>query len=182
MPTVISMLRGINVGAHHRVKMQALHDIYRSLALENILTVGQSGNIIFSAPRAKLPALPARIEEAIEAGVGFRPAVILRTAAEISSALAKNPFAQRPGLDPARMLITFLEARPAPHAAAKLAALLHAPLEIRLIARELYVYYPDGISNAKLPVECSDKSLGTRGTARNLNTLQKLLQLAAPLS
>ena len=47
MPVLISMLRGVNVGGHNRVKMDALRAVYASLKCEDVRTYVQSGNVIF---------------------------------------------------------------------------------------------------------------------------------------
>ena len=43
-----------------------------------------------------------------------------------------------------------------------------------LRGRELYVHYPNGQGRSKLTVDYIEKALGTVGTARNWNTVQKL--------
>ena len=46
MPVLISMLRGVNLGAHNRIKMDALRTLYESLKVEDPRTYVQSGNVI----------------------------------------------------------------------------------------------------------------------------------------
>jgi uncharacterized protein (DUF1697 family) len=45
---------------------------------------------------------------------------------------------------------------------------------VRAKGRCLYVVYPDGIGRSKLTTAIIEKKLGTRGTARNWNTVLKL--------
>lgn len=52
--------------------------------------------------------------------------------------------------------------------------------EIKLAARELYIYYPDGMGRSKL-VPVLDRTLKKSGTARNWNTVTKLLEMAEAL-
>ena len=47
MPVLISMLRGVNVGPHNRIKMDALRATYEALGFEDPRTYVQSGNVIF---------------------------------------------------------------------------------------------------------------------------------------
>ena len=47
MTVVISMLRGVNVGGHNKIKMDALRDLYESLGLRDAQTYVQSGNVVF---------------------------------------------------------------------------------------------------------------------------------------
>ena len=54
MPVLISMLRGVNVGGHNKIKMAALRALYESLKFEDPRTYVQSGNVIFRTKREKL--------------------------------------------------------------------------------------------------------------------------------
>jgi uncharacterized protein (DUF1697 family) len=47
MPVVIAMLRGVNVGGHHKIKMEALRALCTKLKLRDACTYVQSGNVIF---------------------------------------------------------------------------------------------------------------------------------------
>lgn len=178
MPVVISMLRGINVGAHHRIKMDALRAIYKSLKLEDPCTYVQSGNVIFRSKEKNLAALREKISAAIERKAGFRPEVVLRTPEEFRSAMAANPFAHRKEIDPAKLHVSFLADEPIRDAEKNLLSLKHHPEELHLIGRELYIYFPNGAGKSKLPWSSLDKHLGTPGTARNWNSVTKILEMA----
>src|SRR5271169_5370505 len=94
MIVVISMLRGVNVGGHNKIKMDALRTLYESLGLRDPQTFIQSGNVIFRTEEHDLVRLARRIEDAIERRFGFRPNVIVRTASELRDVIARNPFAK----------------------------------------------------------------------------------------
>lgn len=178
MPVLISMLRGVNVGPHQRVKMDALRALYESLKLGDVRTFIQSGNIIFRAKEKNLPALAKKIQAAIEGKFGFRPEVVLRTTDELRQAIAANPFAKRRDVEPAKLLITFLVAEPAAEAHSTLRGLKSHPEELHLKGRELYIYFPNGMGKTKLPWSSVEKLLKTTGTARNLNSTVKMLAIA----
>ncbi len=66
MPVLISMLRGVNLGPHNRIKMDALRAVYQSLKLEDPRTYVQSGNVIFRTKEKNTPRnLPKKIQSAI---------------------------------------------------------------------------------------------------------------------
>jgi len=124
MPVLISMLRGINVGGHNKIKMDGLRALYESLKFEDPHTYVQSGNIIFRTPAFRnneknVTQLAKRIQDAIARDFGFRPAVILRTPEEFKNAIAANPFSRRKDIDPARLLVTFLASEPSAEARAQ---------------------------------------------------------------
>jgi len=116
MAMVISMLRGVNLGSHNRIKMDALRARYESLKLRDPQTYIQSGNVIFRTEERNLAQLAKRIENGIEQKFGFRPQVILRTTSERRDVIARNPFAKRRGIDPSKLLVTFLASHPSPEA------------------------------------------------------------------
>jgi uncharacterized protein (DUF1697 family) len=72
MPVIVSMLRGVNVGGRHQIKMEALRELYESLGLRHAKTFIQSGNVVCRAPERGLACLAPRIEDAIEERFGFR--------------------------------------------------------------------------------------------------------------
>jgi uncharacterized protein (DUF1697 family) len=178
MPVLISMLRGVNVGGHNKIKMDALRALYESLKFEDPRTYVQSGNIIFRTKEKNSAALARKIQSAIERKFGFRPEVILRTVDELRKAIAATPFADRPALEPGKILVTFLAGDPGPEAHVALGGLLGFPEELHLRGRELYIYFPDGAGKSKLPWSRIAKLLQTEGTARNWNSVTKLLEMA----
>jgi uncharacterized protein (DUF1697 family) len=181
MPVWISMLRGVNVGANNRIKMDALREVYAALKLEQIQTYVQSGNVIFRSKETNPSTLAKKIQAAIERAFGFRPEVILRTAEELGKAIAANPFAGRRDVEPGKLLITFLEADPGKDGRAALASLKDYPEELHLKNRELYTYFPDGAGKSKLPWAKVEKLFKTQGTARNWNSVTKMLEMAEKL-
>ena len=175
------MLRGINVGAHHRIKMQELCAVYESLKLENVRTYVQSGNVIFWANQKNIGALTTKIQSAIDRAFGFRPGVVIRNTQEMRQAIAANPFGKRVQTEPAKVLVTFLFSQPSAEATAALLNLKAHREELHLKGRELFIYFPDGAGKSKLPWSSLDKMLQTTGTARNWNSVLKMLEIAEEL-
>lgn len=180
MRVAISMLRGVNVGGHNKIKMDALRSLYESLGLRDPQTHVQSGNVIFRTEERELALLAQRIESAIEGRFDFRPAVILRTASELRDVIAKNPFAKRRGLDPSKLLVTFLASDPGPEVRDKILSIKAAPEELRIDGRELYVYFPSGIGRSNLP-PVLDRTLKIPATSRNWTSITKMLEIAQSL-
>jgi uncharacterized protein (DUF1697 family) len=181
MAVVISLLRGVNVGGHHKIKMDALRALYDSLGLPDALTYVQSGNVIFKTRERDLIRLGRRIEDGIERTFGFRPHVIVRTPADLRNVIARNPFAKRRGIEPNRLLVTFLAGVPNPEARGKALSLKADPEDLRLDDREFYMYFPSGMARPKLTWLTVEKVLQMPGTGRNWNTVTKLLEIAEKL-
>ena len=181
MPVLICMLRGVNLGTHNRVKMDALRALCESLKLEDPRTYVQSGNVIFRTKEKNIVPLAKKIQDAIAREFGFRPEVILRTAAELRQAIAASPFDGRRDVEPGKLLVTFLTAEPGPDARITLAKFKDHPEEIHLRGRELYIYFPNGAGKTKLPWSSVERLLKVTGTARNWNSVTKMLEIAEEL-
>jgi uncharacterized protein (DUF1697 family) len=138
----------------------------------------QSGNVVFVAAEKDLGKLARRIEAAIEREFGFHSDVILRSASHMRSTVERNPFSGRVDVQPAKLAVTFLPEEPAAGAMEKLLAIPAGGEEPRLVGRELYVHYPNGMGQATLNLNAIVRALGITGTARNWNTVTKLLEMA----
>jgi len=178
MPVLISMLRGVNLGPHNRMKMDALRSVYESLKLEEPRTYVQSGNVIFRTKEKDLAKLAVKIQDAIEKKFKCRPEIILRTTEELKKAIAATPFADRPDLEPGKILVTFLAAAPPREAEASLSKFKDYPEELHLKGREMYIYFPNGAGRSKVPWSSVEKLLKVTGTARNWNSVTKMLEMA----
>ena len=158
--------------------MDALRDVYESLGLEHAQTYVQSGNVIFKTRERDFPKLAKRIGAGIEKRFGFCPDVILRTTAELKDVIARNPFAERPDIEPAKFLVTFLASDPGQELRDKVLAIKADPEELRFDGRELYIYFPNGMARPKLSLAAIERILKIPGTGRNWNSVIKLLEMA----
>lgn len=95
MPVFVSLLRGVNLGAHDRIKMDVLRDLYEWLGFSDVKTYVQSGNVVFRTKDKDETKLRSRIEAAIEKKFGFHPDVVLRTAAENAHGSCEKSFCQK---------------------------------------------------------------------------------------
>jgi uncharacterized protein (DUF1697 family) len=71
MAVIVSMLRGVNVGGHNMVKMEALRALYESIGLRDPQTYVQSGNVVFRTDVRNVAAVATKIEDAIERSCWF---------------------------------------------------------------------------------------------------------------
>lgn len=158
--------------------MEALRALYESLGLREPQSYLQSGNIIFKTRERDLVGLARRIETAIGNSFGFRTDVILRAPADMRDAIARNPFQTRPDIDPRKLLVSFLAGDPGEEARESVRRIKADPEELWVDGRELYIYFPNGMGRSKLPWARMDKFLKVPGTARNWNSVVKLLEMA----
>ena len=179
MRVLISMLRGVNVGAHNRIKMDALRALYESLKLTDARSYVQSGNILFRTKEKNTAQVAKKIQDAIERKFKFRPEVVLRTPDELRKAIAGNPFAGRREIVPGKLLVTFLAAEPAAEAQATLRSFKDYPGRVASRRpRTLHLLSRRSRQIWKLPWASIAKLLKTTGTARNWNSVMKMLEMA----
>jgi len=177
MAVIISMLRGVNLGKR-RIKMDALRELCASLELDNPQTYVQSGNVIFETKERNLARLAVRIEDAIQRKFGFHSDVILRTTEEMRGVIGRNPFAGRKNIEPGKLVVTFLAEDPGEAAREAVREIKADPEELWIDGRELYIYFPQNMGRTKLPVSAIGKILKTPGTARNWNSVSRVLEMA----
>ena len=70
---MIAMLRGVNVGGHHKVKMDVLRALGTSLKFDCAQTYLQSGNVVFRSSMGNVHQIRNLLETAMEKKLGFRP-------------------------------------------------------------------------------------------------------------
>lgn len=174
----IALLRGINVGGNKMIAMADLRDLLGKLGFTDARSLLQSGNLVFRSDRRTPAQLEALLEAETEKRLGVQADVFVRTAAELAEVVARNPFAEEAKRDPSHLLVMFLRDAPEAKAVAALNAAILGREAVRVIGRHAYATYPDGIGRSKLTNAVIEKKLGTRGTARNWNTVMKLARLA----
>jgi len=172
--TYVALLRGVNVGGRAIVPMAALRDLAAGLGLDDPQTVLQSGNLVFRATATRPAALERRLEEAIAARLGLDTDVIVRDAGAWRGIIDGNPFPDEAKADPSHLLVMVL-GRPATTSDAGAArASIKGRERVEAAGGALYLVYPDGIGRSRFTGAVIEKAIGSRGTARNWNTVLKL--------
>jgi len=177
MSIYVSLLRGINVGAHKRIKMDRLRASFEALGFEQVRTYIQSGNVIFKTGKVSAPALCKRIENKLLQDFGFPVSVVVRTADEMVSTVKNNPFLKERGGDVERLHVMFLSDPPASAALTKLAELTVLPDRSHCAGTEIYLLLPNGTAKSSLMKSPLDRLLPVVTTTRNWRTVNALLQM-----
>jgi uncharacterized protein (DUF1697 family) len=164
----VALLRAVNVGGTGVLPMAELKAMCAEAGFGRVETYIASGNAIFDSK-----ATPARVKAELEARLlayAKKPiGVVVRTAAEMASVLKANPFRTA---EPKYTYAVFLDARP-PRDALDRAVGVNGE-KMALGKREIFIHYPDGMGRSRLRIPAAKA-----GTARNLNTVAKLADLAA---
>jgi uncharacterized protein (DUF1697 family) len=168
MKAYVALLRAVNVGGTGKLPMAELKAMCEAAGFECVRTYIASGNVVFDAKGSEAQ-VKAALEAKLEAYAGKKVGVLVRTPAEMKAVLTNNPF---PDKAPNRTVAIFLDETPPPDALEKASGVNGE--ELRLGRREIYVHYGDGMADSKLKIPAA-----AAGTARNMNTVAKLAEMAA---
>lgn len=168
MTVFVALLRAVNVGGTSKLPMERLRAVCAELGYGDVRTYIASGNVVFEADHGEAK-VKAELEQALKAYAGKPVGVVVRTARELAAVLEANPFAAAAAN---RTVAIFLDAAPPRDFEKGVSG--RAREEIAAGARELYVHYPDGIGRSKLKIAAA-----ASGTARNMNTIAKLVAMAS---
>ena len=168
MTTYVALLRAVNVGGTGKLPMADLKTLCVELGYRRVETYIASGNVVFDSDAATLE-VKAELEKSLLAYAGKAVGTVVRTAAQMRTVLAGNPFVDK---EPNRTYAFFLQDRPAADTLDRVRG--RSGEEIRVAEREIYVHYPFGMGQSKLKIPAA-----AQGTARNLNTVAKLVEMSS---
>lgn len=149
--------------------MSDLREMCESLGFTEVKTYIASGNVVFSSKHSR-QAVKAALESRLAAYAGKKVPVFVRTAAELEAVLHNNPFGDR---DPRFTVAIMVDEKLPKDALADVAGQADDE-ELRIGKEEIYVYYGSGMARSKLRIPAA-----SRGTARNMNTIRKMVELAS---
>ncbi|MGB1249395.1 MAG: DUF1697 domain-containing protein [Candidatus Promineifilaceae bacterium] len=178
MTTYISLLRGINVGGHKKIKMADLRALYATLDVTNVRSYIQSGNVVFDSAEQNRQILASQIETAIEGAYGFYVPVLLRTADELAQLIEQNPLLSFTDGDGKNHYVLFLGNLLNETQLAKLGTSIEGKEQFVVLGDAILIYYPNGAGRSKLSTNYFERKLGISGTMRNWRSVNKLLSMA----
>ena len=167
-----AFLRGINVGRDKRVAMADLRDLVEALGYGDVVTILNSGNVVFTAP-AKLRGDPGpRIEKAVAEELGVTSRVTTLTAAEVEAAIEGNTLL---GIaeNPSRLLVAILAKSVDTKALGGLGRGDWTPGAFAHDGRAAYLWCPEGILESRLAKEFA-AAIRDDATTRNWATMLRI--------
>jgi len=175
MTARIVLLRAVNVGGTAKLPMADLRAIAADLGATDPRTYIASGNLVADVP-GDGDTFDRALEKAVEKRFGFFREVISRTPEQVRAALDAHPFEV---LEPKYSYVSFLLTAPTPAAIEKAEAVETHDDRWQVIGTELHLRYANGAGRPQMKADAIGRALGTPGTARNLTTVRKLIDLAA---
>lgn len=175
----VAFLRAVNLASHNRVAMADLCAMLTDLKLAKARALLASGNLVFEAGSASPTALERKLEQEAVRRLDLTTDFFVRTSKEWSAVLAANPFPKEAKQDPGHLLVYALKDAPKNAEVQALDEAISGREVARVVGRQAYIVYPDGVGRSRLTVALIERKLGTRATGRNWNTALKLGALLA---
>ena len=171
----IVLLRAVNVGGA-KLPMADLRAMAADLGATDVETYIASGNLVCTLPARRSPeAFDRALESAIEERFGYFREAISRSLAEVEKALKAHPFEV---LEPKYSYVTFLLSKPTKAAIEKARTYETGDDRWEVVGKDLHIRYATGAGRPQMKDAQIGKALAVPGTARNLNTVQALIDLA----
>lgn len=173
MPAYAVLLRGVNVGKGNRLPMAEFRALLEGLGFAEVRTLLNSGNAVFTAPRARKPELIAKaIHEAVAERFGFAIDVIVKSKEDFDQIVVGNTLAAGCE-DPSRLLVIFTQNLALLPPLAALASLAGAGERLLVQPHAAYLHCAQGILESKIGSSLVGKT-GRGLTTRNWATVLKL--------
>lgn len=183
----VALLRGINVGGKHRLPMKQLVQMFEAHGAEDVVTLIQSGNVVFRAPAKSAGPITRAVADSIVQECGFEAPVVVRSAAQFQAAIGACPFlASGAGrgkgksqvvASPEHVHVGFCARRPTASRVAGLAPDRSPGDRFTVLGAEVYLHLPNGAARTKLTTAWFDSGLATTTTFRNWRTLERVAGL-----
>lgn len=175
MNKYIVLLRGINVGGHHKILMADLRELLSTNGYHEVKTYIQSGNIILSSNKTTRQ-ISIHIKELINIQYEFDIPVVTIIDKEFQNCFKQNPFLEKEE-DIKKLHVTFLSDTPEESKTKDLDIPIYNNDQYTIDGKVIYLHTPDGFAKTKFNITTFEKKLNVQATTRNWNTVTKLVNL-----
>lgn len=176
MNSYIVLLKGINVGGHKKVPMAELRDLLTKSAYENVKTYIQSGNVILESSQKSIPKIEVQIKKDILDHFGFEVPVLIKTRKDLKRIFNDSPFSEE---EKQKSYFIMLYDTPDSELVKVASEKVYEGEEYQIINDCIYYYSAKGFGQSKFNTNFFERKLNTFATARNYNTMVKLLSLSS---
>jgi len=175
MTKYVALLRGINVGGHHKVPMAELRVALEKLNLKNVMTLLNSGNVLFESDGSDLENT---IEEHLEKTFGFPIPTILRKYKTILALYANNPFKNIKVTKETRLYVSFLKNEVDTDLELPYKSEDHSFEIIEKRNSTICSVLDLSVSKTPKAMDALEKFYGKELTTRNWNTIERIVKKA----
>jgi uncharacterized protein (DUF1697 family) len=155
--------------------MTDLRKVFEELGYDDVRTLLNSGNIVFTVRKGASRDHAARVQEAIAARLGVQSRVVVLTRQEVADAVAANPLTSVAD-NPSRLLVLACADSSSIGQLEPLLTQQWSPEALALGKRVAYLWCARGVGVSRLWAMVN-RAIGDGGTARNIATMNKLLTI-----
>jgi uncharacterized protein (DUF1697 family) len=176
-----AFLRAINVGGH-TVKMDHLRSLFEALRFRDVSTFIASGNVIFHSPSVDTRKLEQQIERHLEKALGYEVGTFLRSSPELEAISRYEPFAGTGWEQQGHTLYVLFMHEPATASARRRVTDLTTEDDtLHVNGREIYWLRRTSMRESPVSGALLEKLSGVPLTARNINTVNRIVAKYSPL-
>lgn len=172
----IAFLRGINVGGHHKLPMLELKAVFRKLGYTDIITLLNSGNVIFNAPTQSVKVIEKEIETALKNTFGFPVPTCVRDAIQIQHLYKSDPFKDIEITKEIRLYVSFLKEKTTAQLALPWVSLDTSYRIIEAGNTAIISVLDLAISSTPKAMQILEATYGKNITTRNWNTIERIVK------
>lgn len=176
MKQYIVLLKGINVGGNKKVPMAELRQLLINRGYQGVQTYIQSGNVLLQSEEKSTLKIEASISKAILNHFGFEVSVLAKTREDLQRIFDACPF---PEDQKKASHFMMLHKAPAKELVTEASEKVYEGEDYQILNDCIYYFYEKGLGQAKFNVNYFERKFDTFATARNYNTMVKLLSLSS---
>ncbi|MBA3449549.1 MAG: DUF1697 domain-containing protein [Pseudaminobacter sp.] len=173
MSTYIILFRG--VGGATQLPTKPLREALAAAGFTDVATYINSGNAVLKSSLSREETI-ASVAGICRREFAFDKDIYAITPSEWSGLIARNPFPEAVAV-PKFLHAAVLASQPDPAKIQALQAFAAKRERIAVVGKVAYLHTPEGFGASKLAIKF-DKGIGVPNTARNWNTVLKLMELA----
>ncbi len=170
----VAFFRGINIGGHHKVPMAILKQILEQNGFSKIVTLLNSGNVIFEAINTNTDVLEKEIEFILIKNFQFPIAVIVYSADDLFTIYDMNPFHDVILTKEIRFYVRFLKKEPTTKIELPWTSCDYSYKILKQEKRIVFSYLDLSMNNTPMAMEEINKLFGKENTTRNWNTIERI--------
>ena len=173
--TYLLLFRG--VGGATKLPVAPLREVLNKARFTNVTTYINSGNALVRSTLSREKTI-AKVAKLCKEHIGFDKPIFAPTASEWQAVIDNNPF---PEVTEGKHLhAALLTSTPKPEAVEAIRSIAMDGERLAIVNDVAYLHTPHGFGTSKFAAK-SDKGIGVVNTARNWNTVLKMMELAQEL-
>jgi uncharacterized protein (DUF1697 family) len=169
------LLRGIGPETHKKLTMKALEAACRNAGLPHTTNLLATGNLIIKSEKSETQVVSIISEVLAKAGV--HSAVLVRSIDYLEAIAALNPFPEAVHARPSQVLIFFATGTIADEAIDLLGQRCQQGETIARLGDDMIIDFHGPVSTSRLTIAFIERMIRCTTTARNWNTVQKIVAL-----